>query len=666
MSELTQPLGSHRQSFDMKRSVHSFLSTRYYFLVLLPIALLMFPNRGLIHDTRLYVFDILNIAHEGIFANDILTIVGTQDKYTLFSYIVAPLFKILSPWAATSIVLVVGQLIWFSGIIALVAKITEDEKATFYGLLSAFLLPSVYFGFSVLAYGEPFATPRIFVEGLTFWSLWCFFNRAYLISGLLVLTALTLHPIMGLVTAALISGVLLQEGRRWWWICGGTAAAGFAIVLASGALPLDRLTASLTGDWLYVVQTRAKYLYVSQWPVKDWSRIILSVSLIPPMIALYTGWQRRLMLSTLIVGGGGLVVSFIGTDVLHNVLLSQVQASRAIWFAYLMGTVGTGVVIANLYRRSEADGDVFLFLYVLAWAITHIFWPIPGMILGLIASALAYLRITQRIAGIPSLFRRLVYVMSTMFFMFLAFFRLKFWLLSYNRDRAFGESDGFSGIGGIAGVTHMEVIFVAAIVFVILRLRVKVPSYVTLALLLVLAVWSVVAWDRRSPEDRGMEGGYNADALVAQIPQGAQVYWEGNAKGSWLLLRRPSYFGNILGAGSVFSEALATEFLNRSRVIHALDGVDYVDVWHPTKPLDTISLRKRVFKRLTRADLITACTDAPELDFMVLSRPVDGAYLSVWHPRTAGQRASAPTAAPDLVPTQALFLYRCADFRSQS
>ena len=194
----------------MTNFIRSYYSTKYYYLVLIPIALLMFPNRGIIHDTQLYVFDILNIVRDGVFANDLVAIAGTQHNYTIYSYLAAPLYEILSPWTATTVVLVLGQLVWFSGIIALVAKFADDEKTAFFGLLTAFLLPATYFGFSILSYGEAFATPRLFVEGLTFWSLWCFFNRAYLISALLVLLAFSLHPIMGSVAAALIIAILLQ------------------------------------------------------------------------------------------------------------------------------------------------------------------------------------------------------------------------------------------------------------------------------------------------------------------------------------------------------------------------------------------------------------------------------------------------------------------------
>ncbi|NKB50591.1 MAG: hypothetical protein GKS02_14640 [Alphaproteobacteria bacterium] len=584
----------------------------------------MFPHEGIIHDSRLYVFDILNIAQAGIFANDVLAAIGTQDNYTLYSYIAAPLYKILSPWAATSLVFVAGQLLWFSGIFVLVTKFTEDKRIACFGLLSAFLLPTEYFGFSVLSYGESFATPRLFVEGLTFWSLWSFFSRKYLVSVILVAVALSLHPIMGLIAASLLIATLVQEGRRWWWIFGGAAAVGAAVALGSGVVPVERLTAALEGEWLEVVQKRAKYLYVSEWSVKDWVRITFVTSITVPLLALFSGWQRRLVISALVVGGSGLLLSFIGTDVLHNVLLSQVQTSRAIWFVYLLGNIGLGVVVANMYRRSEEDGDAFFFLYILVWTIAHLLWPIPGIILGLTASLLAYLRLTDKIAGIPSIFRRLIYTLTGMMFFWMAFFRVKFWLIPANRDAIIQNDNAFVGISGF---TQMELAFIVFIIFAVVRLRLKFPSQLTLALLILLTAWSISVWDRRSANDRGLEGDYVVDALFDHIPQGAQVYWQGNTKGAWFLLGRPSYFADTLGSGTVFSEPLAVEFLKRGQIIHALDGVDYVDIWRPATVREQPVNKSDVVKELARDDLVTACTNAPALDFLMLTRKIDGQII---------------------------------------
>ena len=143
---------------------------------------------------------------------------------------------------------------------------------------------------------------------------------------------------------------------------------------SNGSLPL------VEGEWLDVVETRTRYLFLSEWPTKDWARILLAISFTVPMIAIYAGWRRRLIVAALVVGGSGLFVSFIGTDILHNVLLSQVQTSRADLVCVSFGQCRLWCRrCTNLYRKSEEDGDAFFFLYVLAWTIGHILWPVPGL-----------------------------------------------------------------------------------------------------------------------------------------------------------------------------------------------------------------------------------------------------------------------------------------------
>ena len=134
--------------------------------------------------------------------------------------------------------------------------------------------------------------------------------------------------------------------------------------------------------------------------------------------------------------------------------------------------------------------------------------------------------------------------------------------------------------------------------------------------------------------------------------------------GAWYLLGRASYFALEQGAGVVFSQELAIEYMRRSKTVNAVDGVDYVDIWRPAETIEQTRTRYRVNKELARSDLVAACTSEPELDFLILTRRVDGAYLTVWHARTSDQRVgAAPQAASQLLPTHPYFLYRCADFR---
>ena len=241
------------------------------------------------------------------------------------------------------------------------------------------------------------------------------------------------------------------------------------------------------------------------------------------------------------------------------------------------------------------------------------------------------------------------------------FFRAKFWLKSYNFDAAFQDVGPFLGV---AGLSQVEVLLVVLVIFAIARLRLQISPFVTAALLISLTVWAVFIWDRRDTDSRGLDGDYRAETLADYIPEDAQVYWESDVKGAWYLLGRASYFALEQGAGVVFSKDLAVEFLRRSKTIHAVDGVDYVDIWRRNETIEQTLTRYRVNKELARSDLAAACGAEPELDFLVLTRRVEGAYVTVWYPRSSDRGAGAtPQSASQLLPTDPYFLYRCADFR---
>ncbi|NNE82791.1 MAG: hypothetical protein HKN28_02360, partial [Alphaproteobacteria bacterium] len=283
-----------------------------------------------------------------------------------------------------------------------------------------------------------------------------------------------------------------------------------------------------------------------------------------------------------------------------------------------------------------------------------------GAVVGVIASALAYLRFADKIAGIPSLFRRLIYVLTGFLFFGMVVFRVKFWLLPGSLEAVFADTGGYVGLQGFS---QIEIALIVFIVFAVVRLRLKVPAYATKALLILLAIWSIFVWDRRSADNRGLEGAYLADSLLEQIPEGAQVYWEGTVKGAWFLLGRPSYFADIQGAGAVFSQALAVEYLKRARIIQAIDDVEYVDIWRPFDTNEEYQERLKVQKSLRRSELVDVCLSAPELDFLVLTRQVEGAYMAEWLRRTVDQGAGDSQTVSDADSEVRLFLYRCADFR---
>src|SRR5262245_64343737 len=65
------------------------------FLLLCSINALARPYAGFLHDARLYAVQVLNQMEIGAFADDLFLRYGSQDQFSLFSRLVAPLASLL-------------------------------------------------------------------------------------------------------------------------------------------------------------------------------------------------------------------------------------------------------------------------------------------------------------------------------------------------------------------------------------------------------------------------------------------------------------------------------------------------------------------------------------------------------------------------------------------
>src|SRR5207245_350004 len=64
-------------------------------LILLAANAVTRPYANIAHDTRLYSVQVLNQAENGIYDNDLYFRYGSQDQYSFFSIIMAPLVRLM-------------------------------------------------------------------------------------------------------------------------------------------------------------------------------------------------------------------------------------------------------------------------------------------------------------------------------------------------------------------------------------------------------------------------------------------------------------------------------------------------------------------------------------------------------------------------------------------
>jgi hypothetical protein len=169
---------------------------------------------------------------------------------------------------------------------------------------------------------------------------------------------------------------------------------------------------------------------------------------------------------------------------------------------------------------------------------------------------------------------------------------------------------------------------------------------------LALALWS---HDRRSDWTRFVED-WRTDAALATFAGDGLAYWENGLTLQWLKLRRPAGFGCYQGAGLVFFRGMATEFRRRYEALGELDTIDF-----ERQPGQVCPPRRNPDREGPEmlAQLTDACRAMPELDAIILARPVPGAAVTTWQ-APAEMVRSQLYAVPV---TRSFYRYDCAALR---
>lgn len=135
------------------------------------------PYLGIVHDARLYVAQVLRTLHPDVFDSDLFFAFGSQDDFSLFSRLFAPLIAYFGTSAASLLIVALGHALWLSGAAALALRLAPDRAAAVAGLVLLAVMPSFYGGWEVFSFGEGFATPRLLAEGIALWALWALADR---------------------------------------------------------------------------------------------------------------------------------------------------------------------------------------------------------------------------------------------------------------------------------------------------------------------------------------------------------------------------------------------------------------------------------------------------------------------------------------------------------
>jgi hypothetical protein len=585
--------------------------------------------QGLHHDARLYALEALSRLESEKFVGDLHLDFNPQGGFTIFS----PLFELsIQLWgleAASLVLFFLGQGLWLAGLSFLIIRLFGGNLLPLLFLFVA-TLPAGYGGFDALAFGEGFVTPRLFSEAVILFGTAFLFSGAWVIGLALYLLSVALHPLMGAGALGIFIILLTIERPRWGIAIIAVAMSAILVGVLTEAPLVGELAERAELNYLDLLRDRTPYLFLTLWRAPDLANLLLVFALLAFAVKTNVGTQKRFFLTVLLASLSATILSLVGGDVFHSILVTKVQPWRLLWLGQVVGVLGLAKQVALRSSQPNVDGkseQTLLLLVVIAVAASG-FAPLASLValwgLGclLLHPRLCNTRIlSAALSPLTALLLLAALIMGIM-----------------------DEVERSEGAAYDLFHTLLPLSMLAA--YILVERANGKARVVGLCLCTSLAFLSFSAWNQQSDASAYL---IHRPDLIAKngtsLPLGENVYWPGNPMAVWFGLERGSYYSYEQGAGVAFSKKLAEEFQRRRAIVAPLGGSftrSFAEFGN-TSPLE-----------VNLPELLIACGKEGSFDAIVLPAPLPG---------VGGQVLVAPRVISGNVPTVEgrYYLYRCAE-----
>jgi hypothetical protein len=347
------------------------------------------PYLGLFHDSRLYAFYLESRLEPAQgFDQDLYLVYGSQDRYSLFSFLMLPVVRLVGLDAGMFLVYVLSKALLFWGCQRLVSVLTRNEMLTAVIVLFFAVVPVSFGGNEVFHVNESFLTPRLIASGLVLLGLERVLAGKILLPAALLFGGLALHPLMGM------GGVVTWA--LWWsfsrcnrWQLGGIFMLGLGASI--GVLAYEPLGVRLFGHmddaWRETNLQICFFVKPTEWTAEDWARMAWDVVIVVTGAFTFARQFSRFLWAVLGAGLIGLAWSLIGVGT-HYLLLIQTSPYRTLWLLEFVAVPVGFMAVAALWRRGTAlarCASLALLLYITD---EHDFSLRTGLFVLLLAAAL--------------------------------------------------------------------------------------------------------------------------------------------------------------------------------------------------------------------------------------------------------------------------------------
>jgi hypothetical protein len=584
------------------------------------------PYPGIVGDSRIYIARILADLDPAGIGRDMIFVNDGQFRFSLFPLLAHGLVVQFGPALAAEVIASIGCLCWFGAAFAFARQLVTG-RALWLVLVFVCVLPHGY-GNHMFVPAETMAVPRPFAEAAVLASFAALIAGRRLLAVAFVLLGFIVHPIMGLPGVAVIAAMHLRDRR--------VVAAGAVLVLVctiaglAGLPVFDRLFIRIDAEWLDLLYKLDPYLFPTHWHLNDFSPLVVQAATIAIAANLLLGTARKLLVTSLVVGLGGLLAAIVLGDVLHNLLAVQVQTWRSAWMIAVIAQYAYALCVVRLASGEMHAGPrrVTLALLTLGW------FGNPGLFLAMPVAAMAlaihFGRATKPVAA--------RYVVAT-WTIVVALILSSYLGVLTNFLEFLARMPSGAALGVLYGLRiDIVALPICAIAFAGWAANPHRGFSPALSMVAVLGCSLVAAaiWSSRSEAARDLET-LRHPREFASIFDGrpGEVLWVDAKSEAWQVLGRPQWGSAQQSASVVFSRPLAVLWRERAQAL--LDnGLIQANVFAPWQSTDASAIPHIRGEALER---ICARQDGPVAIVFPLEKgkplPADvtGAIWTLPHPR---------------------------------
>jgi hypothetical protein len=570
-------------------------------LVMTTCWLIAWPYMGLWHDARLYALEALSRLNPGAFDRDLFLTYGSQGKFTLFPVIFAALIKLLGLDGAAFALTLMGKFLWLGSLLLLTRQLLSWPVGLF-GFLLVLAYPGFYDSHKVFAYGESFATPRIYAEAFTLLALGAWLRGRHVAAWLLVLLAGLFHPLMVIPGAALLvwmTAAGLKRTQIVWCVLGLSVVVAFAFMVYPDLKA--RIFFAYDPVWFEAIALRNPYVFLDRWGGAAFGRMVWVGAVLAIAAREENGILRRFAFAVLLITASLLALSWLGTSVWKNIFLTQLQLWRALWLAQIVSLMLMATLLPRLWKSDYADR---ILASCLVAALLQDTWT-----MGLIALVGVAIREASRRTSLSidtrSFFWRSLPYLIVLPWLLMHFLDMRYWLL---------VNDFYLSKAGWRVLLADRVVMLAMGIAAYWVLA-QAGKGTVKALLGAAGTALLVATLTWSPS--GISGSSGLDDVYAQmkqdIPPGSVIAStaQGGVQFIWFKLERSSYVSQDQVVGGLFNRETALEGVRRIRLMEEAGFPNSGSEWGGESPGPEI-------KKVSIQSIAELCGDTG-LDYVVMA-----------------------------------------------